>query len=79
MKTLTICLIAVALGAGAISYAQYANTPAPAPSVPATCTHMLVPRFGAANDTKRPPVVLVTCTPELMATDWRCQQACLIK
>ena len=51
----------------------------PAPRVPQseraglTCERMLVPRAGIS---KRPQYVFVTCTPEMMRTDVRCQQAC---
>jgi hypothetical protein len=38
-----------------------------------TCTRMIVPRIGAF---KQSPVMGVTCTPEMMQNDWRCQQVC---
>ncbi len=38
-----------------------------------TCSRMLVPK-GAVF--KQAPYSVVTCTPEMMKNDWRCQQAC---
>jgi hypothetical protein len=38
-----------------------------------TCSRMFVPK-GAAY--KQAPYSVVTCTPEMMKNDWRCQQAC---
>ncbi len=37
------------------------------------CSRMLVPK-GAVY--KQAPYSVVTCTPETMKNDWRCQQAC---
>lgn len=38
-----------------------------------TCSRMFVPK-GAVF--KQAPYSVVTCTPEMMKNDWRCQQAC---
>ena len=51
-------------------------TPAqPAPAVPTslTCAKMLVPDTGFG---KGQHYHWVTCTPEMLQKDWRCQQAC---
>lgn len=91
MKTLTKIIFAAVLSAAAVSYAgpgpQFWNRPAPKPAAstevakPAisqensglTCARMLVPKAGAF---KQSPVTVVTCTPDMMKNDWRCQQAC---
>ncbi|MBI5767794.1 MAG: hypothetical protein HZA93_08355 [Verrucomicrobia bacterium] len=53
--------------------AAVSQTPTKADSSGLTCARMLVPRIGAF---KQSPVSVVTCTPEMMKSDWRCQQAC---
>ena len=91
MKTLTKILFAAALSGTAASYAgpspQFGNRPASKP-VAATeparpavqpdssglvCSRMFVPKTGAA---KQALYTVVTCTSELMKSDWRCQQTC---
>ncbi len=92
MNTLSKILLATALSGTAISYAgtsPQSNRPlaetataiksarpvARPEGLGLMCSRMLVPRVGA---TKQSPFTVVTCTPETMKNDWRCQQACAI-
>lgn len=55
--------------------AAVSQMPTKADSSGLSCARMLVPRVGAF---KQSPVSVVTCTPEMMKSDWCCQQACAV-
>jgi len=91
MKTLVKILLTAALSGAAVANAgpglQFWSRPAAKPiaaTEPArpaiqpdssglTCSQMWVPKTGSG---KQAPSTVVTCTPEMMKNDWRCQQAC---
>jgi hypothetical protein len=91
MKSLAKTILTASLIGSALAHAgpspQFWNRPAPKTvasteaqriNIPTdssglTCNRMFVPRIGAV---KQAPYAVVTCTPEMMKADWRCQQAC---